>query len=154
MNTVEEFKELVAKYQIDKTLENALQLGDALVTLRKRTVENASGNMREADMNEAKFLNWFNISSSTVRRLKLLTIWKREVVAENPGSLTEAYQIAESLHKRALQEKDAEVNRGGRPKKSDADRSLEFLYVAAEHWMASGRPTREFVDRARMAIER
>lgn len=154
MNTIEEFKALVTKYQTDKTLENALQLGDALVTLRKRTVENTSGDMREAEMNETKFLKWFNISNSTVRRLKLLTIWRREVVAENPGSLTDAYRIAEHLHKVALQEENAEVNRGGRPKKSDAERSLEFLQLAAEHWLASGRPGREFVDRAQMAVKK
>lgn len=153
MNTLEEFKALVAAFQTDKTIENALHLGNALHTLRGRTVKSENGDLVAADMSEAKLLSWFKISGATARRLKLLVVWKREVLAQNPGSLTDAYRITEDLHKAELLKADADVNRGGRPRKSDVERSLEFLILAAEHWLASERPKREFVDRARMAIE-
>lgn len=153
MNTVEEFKALLAAFQTNKTIENALRLGEALLTLRQRTLQANNGDIIQADKSETKFMHLFKISDATERRLKLLAIWKREILDENPGSLTDAYRIAEEVNKAALQQDDAEVNRGGRPRKTDAERSLEFLNQAAEHWIVSGRPRREFVERARVAIE-
>ncbi len=153
MNTLEEFKALVANYQTDKTLENALSLGNALLLMRRRHVDSASGDLVEADMTEDKFLRWFKISSATARRLKLLALWKKDVLDLNPSSLTDAYHIAEELNKAALQADNNEINRGGRPSKSDVDKSLELLQLAAQHWLASDRPRLEFVDRARMAVQ-
>jgi hypothetical protein len=153
MNTVEELKSLLAAYHTNKTIENALRLGEALLTLRQRTVHANNGDIAQADKSEAKLMHFFKISDATQRRLKLLAIWKREVLHEDPGSLTDAYRIAEELNKAALQQDNADVNRGGRPKKTDAERSLEFLHQAAERWIASGRPRREFVERAQAAIE-
>jgi hypothetical protein len=153
MNTIEKFKDLATKFQANKTIESALRLGDAMLTLRERAVEASSGDLAEADVTETKFLDWFKISDATTRRLKLLAIWKGEVLAESPKSLTDAYRITERLNKAALKMDNSKVNRGGRPRKSDVEWSHEYLSLAAEHWQLSGRPSREFVDRARLAVE-
>ncbi|WP_171210826.1 hypothetical protein [Ruegeria sp. HKCCA5426] len=153
MTTLEHFKDVAAKYLQDKTISNAMALGKEMLEYRRLAVAKAGGNLPEADLTEQKFLSWFDISAATARRLKLLAIWEKEVLKKKPESLTQAYKIAEELNKAALQKENSEVNRGGRPRKTDADRASELLLLAAEHWKATNRPQSEFLDRAKQAIQ-
>ena len=153
LNVVHELNVPVTNYRSSKSVDTALTLGKAIIEIRKRCADAADDSIDTANQIEEFFCRCFNISDATVRRIKLLAIWEKEVLTRSPKTLTMAYGIAESLNSEALQRDDKTINRGGRPRKSEVDKSLEQLRQAVQYSSASGRPASEFIERTKNEIE-
>ncbi len=160
-------KEAANAFNTDSRIETGIKLGqfiaDALLTIDQAPFEAVAQflepHYRHPDHHDVAKRGAHNalrkelgISAATERRLLLLAQWGNEVQAQNPKTLSAAYQMASELARvtRETKEADADVelravdtrplprNVGGRPKKSPELRAREHLAKAIRFWIEAG----------------